>query len=146
MLPAEETAAPISIARALQLPWEKAQAQAAVQPWIAPFVGLHVFAMLGGIGSIWFLKTRLDSLSGSASVIARQTTDLSSRVGDLTDQAQSIKMEGTELRQYVASSSAEQVIFLKILVLKPDVDLVLARNIARQAHRYGALYKRDPDL
>ncbi|TMA25736.1 MAG: lytic transglycosylase domain-containing protein [Deltaproteobacteria bacterium] len=146
MMPAEETAAPISIARALQLPWEKAAAQAVLQPWIAAFVGLHVFVMLGGIGSIWFLKTRLDSLSGSATVIARQTTDLSSRVGDLTDQAQSIKMEGTELRQYVASSSAEQVIFLKILVLKPDVDLVLARNIARQAHRYGALYKRDPDL
>src|SRR4051812_34374672 len=146
MLPAEETAPPISIARALALPWEKTQAQAMLQPWIAAFVGLHVFAILGGIGAIWFLKTPLDSLSGSSTVIARQTTDMTTKLGDLSDQAMSIKMEGTELRQYVASSSAEQVIFLKILVLKPDIDLTLARNIARQAHKYGALYKRDPDL
>ncbi|MGZ6143932.1 MAG: transglycosylase SLT domain-containing protein [Myxococcales bacterium] len=146
MMPAEDAAAPISIARALGVPWEKAQLQAAVQPWIAAFVGLNLFAAVGGIGALWFLKSRLDSLSGSASVIARQTTDLSTRVGELSEQAQSIRMEGTELRQYVASSSAEQVIFLKILVLKPDIDLALARNVARQAHKYGALYKRDPDL
>ena len=145
-MPAEEAAAPISIARALGLPWEKAAAQAVLQPWIAAFVGLHVFVMLGGIGAIWFLKTRLDSLSGNSSVIARQTTDMSARIGDLTETAVAIRADGTELRQYVASSSAEQVIFLKILVLKADIDLTLARNIARQAHRYGALYKRDPDL
>ena len=144
MTPAEE-AAPISIARTLGLPWEKAQTQA-VQPWIAALVGVHVFAMLFGVGAIWFFKTRLDSLASSATVIARQTTEMQQRVGELTDQATSIRMEGTELRQYVASSSAEQVIFLKILVLKPDVDLTLARNIARQAHKYAALYKRDPDL
>ena len=57
-----------------------------------------------------------------------------------------IKADGTELRNYVASSSAEQVIFLKIMVLKPDIDLSLARNIARHTHHYAALYKRDPDL
>lgn len=146
MLPAEEGAPPISIARALELPWEKTQAQAILQPWIAAFVGLHVFAILGGIGSIWFFKTRLDSLAGSASVIARQTTETAGKVGELSDTAIAIRSDGTELRQYVASSSAEQVIFLKILVLKPDIDLALARNIARQAHKYGALYKRDPDL
>src|SRR5438105_1782976 len=145
MMPAEE-AAPISIARALGMPWEKAQAQAAVQPWIAAFVGLHVFAMLGATGAVWFLKARLDSLSGSTSVIARQTTDLATHVGELTETAGAIRMDGTELRQYVASSSAEQVIFLKILVLKPDVDLALARNIAHHTHHYAAIFKRDPDL
>lgn len=146
MLPAEEPA-PISISRVLGVPWKEAQAQAAaIQPWIAAFVGLNLFAMVGGVAGLWFLKTRLDSLSGSASVMARQTTDLSQRVSDLSDKAQTIQMEGTELRQYVASSSAEQVIFLKILILKPDIDLALARTIARNAHKYGALYKRDPDL
>ena len=140
-MPAED-AVPISIARVLRMPNEGA----AQQHWIAAFVGLQAFALLAATGAVWFLKTRLDSLSGSATVIARQTTDLSVRLGDLSEQAQAIRMEGTELRQYVSSSSAEQVIFLKILVLKPDIDVTLARNIARQAHKYGALYKRDPDL
>src|SRR5207237_4326912 len=53
---------------------------------------------------------------------------------------------GAELRQYIASSSAEQVVFLKILVLKPDVEVTLARRIAQHAQKYAALYKRDPDL
>jgi soluble lytic murein transglycosylase-like protein len=89
---------------------------------------------------------RLDNLSANASVISRQATEIGGKIGDLGEQATAIRAEGTELRQYVASSSAEQVIFLKILVLKPDIDLALARNIARHAHHYGALYKRDPDL
>ena len=62
------------------------------------------------------------------------------------EDTRAIKAEATDLRQYVASSSAEQVVFLKILVLKPDIDLALARNIARHTHHYAAIFKRDPDL
>ncbi|HET7788877.1 MAG TPA: transglycosylase SLT domain-containing protein [Myxococcales bacterium] len=127
------------------LPWEKLPLHV-LHPWIAAFVGLHAFAIVGAGAAIYFLKTRLDALASSAAVTARQTADLAVHTGELRDQSVAIRAEGTELRQYIASSSAEQVIFLKILVLKPDIDLALARNIARQAHRYGALYKRDPDL
>ncbi|HET9683763.1 MAG TPA: transglycosylase SLT domain-containing protein, partial [Gemmatimonadaceae bacterium] len=142
-MPEETVALAASDRRGLS--WEKLPLHV-VHPWIAAFVGLHAFAILGAGAAVYYLKTRLDALSSSAAVTARQTADLALRAGELRDQSVAIRAEGTELRQYIASSSAEQVIFLKILVLKPDIDLALARNIARQAHRYGALYKRDPDL
>lgn len=129
----------------LDLPWEKLSSNA-VHPWIAALVGLQAFALVGTGVAMYFLKARLDALSATTAVTARHTTELTARIGDLGEQSTAIKAEGTELRQYLASNSAEQVIFLKILVMKPDVDLTLARNIARHAHRYAALYKRDPDL
>ena len=118
----------------------------AFHPWIAAFVGLNVFVILGSVATAYFLKTRLDALAANSSVISRQSTELVARVGELTEQSVAIKSEATELRQYVASSSAEQVIFLKILVLKPDIDLTLARAIAKHSRYYSTLYKRDPDL
>jgi soluble lytic murein transglycosylase-like protein len=146
---AAEDKATISIAppgrEPLQLPWEKLSAPA-VHPWIAAFVGVLAFAIVGGCAALVFLKARLDGLAATTTVTARQATDLTVKVGDLAEQSVAIRAEETELRQYLASSSAEQVIFLKILVLKPEIDLTLARNIARHAHHYAALYKRDPDL
>ena len=148
MTPAESTAT-MSIDQGepsrLAIPWSSLSS-AAPQQWIAAFVGLNVFAILVAAGAGYFLKTRLDGLAATSSVLSHQATDLAARVGELGEQSLSIKAEGSELRQYVASSSAEQVIFLKILVLRPDLDLVLARNIARHTHHYAALYKRDPDL
>lgn len=122
--------------------WDKQ----ALHPWIAAFVGLNAFAIVSGIGAAYYVKTRLDGLSGSSSVIARQVNEIGAHVNELGEQSVAIKAEGTELRQYIASGTAEQVIFLKILVLKPNIDLTLARNIARHTHHYSALYKRDPDL
>jgi soluble lytic murein transglycosylase-like protein len=117
-----------------------------VQPWIAAFVGLNALLIFGSVATAYFLKTRLDALAATSSVLSRQSTELVSQVAGLNEQSVNIRSEATELRQYVASSSAEQVIFLKILVLKPDIDLVLARSIAKHARYYAALYKRDPDL
>ena len=148
-MPAQDAAA-ISIApketASLGTQWEKLSSSQGLHPWIAAFVGLHAFAILTGVAAAYYVKVRLDALSASSSVISRQATDIGTRVSDLAEQSVGIKAEGTELRQYIASGTAEQVIFLKILVLKPDIDLVLARNIARHTHHYAALYKRDPDL
>lgn len=127
---------------ALGVQWEKLSSQG----WIAAFVGLQAFAIVAGGGAAYFLKLRLDTLSANSSVISRQASEIGVRVGELADQSVAIKAEASQLRQYVESSSAEQVIFLKILVLKPDVEVGLARAIAKHAHHYGALYKRDPDL
>jgi soluble lytic murein transglycosylase-like protein len=125
--------------------WEKLPAQV-LHPWIAAFVGLHAFAIVAGVLAAYYVKIRLDALSSSSAVISRQAGDIGTRLSELSEQSLAIKSEGTELRQYMTSSSAEQVIFLKILVLKPDIDLALGRSIAKHAHHYGALYKRDPDL
>jgi soluble lytic murein transglycosylase-like protein len=117
-----------------------------VQPWTAALVGFLALALVGSAGAIYYFKWRLDGLASSAAVTARQTNVLMERADALDEQARAIRAEGLDLRQYVASNSAEQVIFLKMLVLKPDLDPTLARTIARHVHYYATLYKRDPDL
>ena len=117
-----------------------------LQPWIAALVGFHALAIIGAGATVFFLKSRLDALSSASVTTSRQATDLTARVGEILDQTRAIKAESTELRQYLVSSSADQVVFLKILVLKPDIDVKLARNIARHTQRYASLYKRDSDL
>ena len=145
MTPTEGTAAiPIDPSET-QRPWAFVSSPAP-QQWIAAFVGLNLLAIFGAAGAGYFLKVRLDGLAANSSVLSRQATDLATRVGELGEQSLSIRKEGTELRQYVASSSAEEVVFLKILVLRPDLELGLAHSIARHTHHYAALYKRDPDL
>jgi soluble lytic murein transglycosylase-like protein len=118
----------------------------ALHPWIAAFVGLHALAIIGAGLSVWYFKTRLDGLTSSSATVVRQTAEVGNKVAEIAEESRAIKAEETELRQYVASSSAEQVVFLKILVLKPDIEPTLARTIARHAQRYATLYKRDPDL
>jgi soluble lytic murein transglycosylase-like protein len=114
--------------------------------WTAALVGLLALALSGAAGAAWFLKLRLDGLTQLTQAEARQGAEMNAQLSALSELSQSIRAEETELRQYVASSSAEQVLFLKILVLKPEVDGVLGRSIAHWAHHYAALYKRDPDL
>jgi soluble lytic murein transglycosylase-like protein len=117
-----------------------------VQPWTAALVGFLALALVGSAGAIYYFKWRLDGLASTSAVTARQTTVLMERADALDEQARAIRAEGLDLRQYVASNSAEQVIFLKMLVLKPDLDPTLARTIAKHVHYYATLYKRDPDL
>ena len=117
-----------------------------VQPWTAALVGFLALALFGASAAGIYFKSRLDSLGSNAAVAARQTTQLLEQVAALDAQERVIRAEGTELRQYIASNSAEQLIFLKMLVLKPDLDPTLAHVIARHVHYYAALYKRDPDL
>lgn len=50
------------------------------------------------------------------------------------------------LRQVVGSQTAEDVIFLKILILNRKVKPNLAREIAKSVHTNAQLFKRDPDF
>jgi soluble lytic murein transglycosylase-like protein len=116
------------------------------QSWTAALVGFLALGLIGAATAGVFFKRRLDALGANVAVTARQTSVLLERADALDLQARAIRAEGTDLRQYLASNSAEQVIFLKMLVLKPDLDPTLARTIARHVHYYAGLYKRDPDL
>lgn len=64
----------------------------------------------------------------------------------LRAEVRTVENEVAAVRHLVASSTGEDVIFLKIMVLKPHIDPELARKISKGVHRYSALYKRDPDL
>ena len=57
-------------------------------------------------------------------------------------------MEGEvqSLREMVSRSQGEKAVFLKVVILKPDIDLELARGIAAVVHEQSELFKRDPDF
>src|SRR5438552_6384465 len=112
MSPVEEATLPGALLRLPRL------STAEIHPWIGAFVALHAFALVSAFAAAWYLKARLDSISSSVTVISRQAADLTEKTAALGEESRAIKAEGAELRQYIASSSAEQVVFLKILVLK----------------------------
>jgi soluble lytic murein transglycosylase-like protein len=68
------------------------------------------------------------------------------RVEGLATDTQALKVELVNLRQSVASHTGQDVLFLKVLLLKPDIDVQLAHTIAEQTHRNSQLYGRDPNL
>jgi soluble lytic murein transglycosylase-like protein len=85
-----------------------------------------------------FLQLRRES-DARADAQRAQTTEVAQKVA-------SLDAEVTNLRQIITSRTAEDVIFLKIMVLKPNIDGELARRIARSVHRLAEQYRRDPDL
>ena len=58
----------------------------------------------------------------------------------------SMRQEIQQLREAIQSDSAQQVIMLKILVLKPSTEIGLAREISEVLHFQSRAYREDPDL
>ena len=132
---------------------DRQQAEAAAEPfistvhrWVATFLGLQLAVVLAVIAAAIVLHRKLDDLGFGTRALAADTHLVATQVTELNEQTRVLKAESLELRQFVASSSAEQVIFLKILILKPDVDPALARAIAKHVHRYAGLYGKEPEL
>ncbi len=44
------------------------------------------------------------------------------------------------------TTTAEDTIFLKMVILKPDLDLSLAKEIAQHINHYAGVHGQDPDL
>jgi|GEM_PF-1511037 len=102
------------------------------QWWVWPTLALQLI-VIGGI--LWIFTqagSRIDSLDQKAQMLTGETIGL--------------KREIQQLRQYMASKSNEDIIFLKIMVTKPELNPDLAREIAQNVSRYCALYGHDPDL
>lgn len=64
----------------------------------------------------------------------------------MAEETRAMQEEVAELRHYLASASAENVIYLKMMMLAPDLDPALGAEIAMLVHRYAKLYGHDPDL
>jgi hypothetical protein len=71
--------------------------------------------------------------------LAKQTTEAASAL-------EGVKKELVALRHVIGSQTAEDVIFLKVLILNRDVEPHLARTIAKSIHRHAQLFRRDPDF
>jgi hypothetical protein len=104
--------------------------------WLA--AGLLLNGMLVGVTAIGSLTTReqLDRLSGEHSAsVAQQTQGLKAVESRLVD-----------VRRAVSSHAREEALFLKMLILKPGLDLPLARRMAAAIQANCVLYGQDPNL
>ena len=68
------------------------------------------------------------------------------RTQQLTVQTAALKAEIDDLHQYLSSQANQDVLFLQIMVTKPELDRELARKIARLTSKYATIYRQDPDL
>ena len=71
---------------------------------------------------------------------------LHQRLEQDSKQIQNLTHTVQQLNQHISTQSSEDILFLKILVIKPDVNRKLARKIARQVAHYATLYGKDPNL
>jgi Transglycosylase SLT domain len=68
------------------------------------------------------------------------------QLATLGDQGKETRAELTELRRAVSSHAREEALFLKMLILKPDLDPALARRISRTVQNECLLFGQDPNL
>jgi len=125
-------------------------------PWLEVLPGARRFfaasfmtqlAMLGLFGFAgWLISSRLASQERSISAQQHESEALRMKVEGLAADTQGLKSEMVNLRQSVSSHTGEDVLFLKVLLLKPDIDVGLAHKIADETHRNAQLYGRDPNL
>lgn len=78
--------------------------------------------------------------------LAKEASSWSEKTAALRAQTEALTNETNSLRQLIASSATEDVIFLKTILLKPDIDPGLARTVAAHVHRYAELHGRDANL
>jgi soluble lytic murein transglycosylase-like protein len=102
-----------------------------------------LLAHVGLIASIiWAFATLGVAFAGLDARLQAETD----QTRELISQAAALKVEVRDLHQYLASDASEDILYLKIMVTKPDVDREVARMVARYVSRYAALHGQDPDL
>lgn len=104
--------------------------------------GLLAVVATGG----YVLVDKIHRLDRDALTQSTQAAAVAQKVDALTADNELTKTELANLHRTLASTTSEDVLFLKVMLLKPDVDLTLARTIARNVHQYSLLYGRDPNL
>lgn len=67
-------------------------------------------------------------------------------VSSLGHKSEMMTTEIDRLRQFMASETSEEVIFLKMNILKPGMEPKMTAGIARLIHRYAGIYHQDADL
>ncbi len=112
---------------------------------IASFGAQVLFLVLLVISGL-AIGRRLEQHQGA---LERQREDSAStreRVDALGEQTRLVNTELMNLRQTVASNTGEEVLFLKSMVLKRDLNAETARSVAALVHKNAQIYGRDPNL
>ncbi len=102
-------------------------------------VGVAALAIGGGL-RLW---KRLERVEDG---VRSRTELVASKVDDLSRINSGLRDEVLALREALATSASEDVLFLKAIVLKPTIEPDLARTVARLVHKYAVRYNKDPNL
>lgn len=96
---------------------------------------------------------RLDSLAARTDAHGAATAKATSEVERATAEVQGLQAHSQQLeaglidlRQAVSSHAREETLFLKMMILRPTLDVELARRVAKAVARECMLSGRDPNL
>ncbi|MGQ0507710.1 MAG: transglycosylase SLT domain-containing protein [Myxococcaceae bacterium] len=117
-----------------------------IRPWAFVSLGLAGVVVVGLVTAATLLGPKLYALNQTLKAQVSESQSWVKETQALKEQTQQLKTEVEALRLYIGSSANEDVIFLKIMILKPRIDQTLARTIARHVHRYSELHGKDPNL
>lgn len=104
---------------------------------------------LAVVGFVWLadsLGRRIDAATEQLNAKMARIDKLESETAALTAQVAGLSKETVSLEGYLRSGAAEDVIFLKAMFLKSDLDPNLGRTIARTIQQHASLQGQDPDL
>jgi soluble lytic murein transglycosylase-like protein len=106
-------------------------------------VGVSGLAVGFGV-RLWQRLGRMEgAVSARADAVAAKVEE---EVAALTRANEGLREEVKGLRSDIATSASEDVLFLKAIVLKPNIDPDLARIVARLVHKYAVRFNKDPNL
>lgn len=114
--------------------------------WFASLLFSEVVVVALVVLSAVLVSRRLDSQRDVLAAQQGSAQGMQERLEALQAQTKGLTDEVVSLRQSMASHTGEDVLFLRVLLLKPEIDLALARTIAGIVHRAAAQYGRDPNL
>lgn len=107
---------------------------------------LQVVVVLGLAALARLVSVRLENLNQLAHAQSDTVERLVRQSVLLAADGETLRGQVADLRAFVASRSAEDVIFLKTVIIKPKIDRPRAREISRLVHKYASLHGQDPDL
>jgi soluble lytic murein transglycosylase-like protein len=117
-----------------------------VRRWAMGLSALCVVFVVSLAATAYFIAPRLIELTRAVNSQVREAESWAQQTAALKTETVALKNEVEALRQYISSASSEDVIFLKIMFMKPKLDEALARKIARAVHQYSELHGKDPNL
>jgi hypothetical protein len=94
----------------------------------------------------FLLSQRLASQEHALTAQHEEMSETRKQIEALAGDSQALRGDVTNLRQTVMSHTGEDVLFLKVLLLKPSIDVQLASVIAAEAHKQAGLVQQDPNL
>lgn len=126
--------------------------QAKRRRWPLSLIGLSATLVLNGVlafagaSAVQTLQAQLEELSHRTQRHAELTERTADHLATLGAQSSAMVKELVDVRTLVTTPSREEMLFLKVLILKPGIDHALARRIATAVQRECDAAGQDPNL